>query len=122
MDADYEGDLDNHWSCSEHVFTQALGPTVWGTQYQPIITLSTMEVEHIALTRAMKQILWIYSAMDKVGYPQPQPVILWNDNTGVVLLMQNMKHNAQVKHINIHYHYIQEHVEDGEIDVLSSIH
>ena len=71
----------------------------------------------MALTRAMKQILWMYSAIDKVGYPQPRPAILWNDNVGAVLLSKNTKHNTRVKHINIHYHYIRDCVSDGDIDV-----
>ena len=71
----------------------------------------------MALTRAMKQILWMYSPMDEVGYPQPRPVILWNDNAGAVLLSKNTKHNAKVKHIAICYHYIRDRVSDGDIDV-----
>ena len=76
-----------------------------------------MEAEYMALTRAMKQILWMYSAMDEVGYPQPCPAILWNDNARAVLLLKNTKHNAKVKHIDIHYHYIRNHVSDGDINV-----
>ena len=75
VDADYGGDLDNCRSCSRHIFVQAGGLTSWGTQYQPTVALSTTEAEYMALTRAMKQILWMYSAMDKVGYPQPRPAI-----------------------------------------------
>ena len=32
----------------------------WGSQYQPTIALSTTEAEYMALTRVMKQILWMY--------------------------------------------------------------
>ena len=76
-----------------------------------------MEAEYMALTRAMKQILWMYSAIDEVGYPQPCPAILWNNNAGAVLLSKNTKHNARVKHIDICYHYICDCVSDGDIDV-----
>ena len=59
----------------------------------------------------------MYTAMDEVGYPQPCPAILWNDNAGAVLLLKNTKHNAKVKHIDIHYHYIHDCVSDGDINV-----
>jgi len=111
IDADYGGDLNNHRSCSGHVFIQAGGPTAWGCQYQPT------EAEYMALTRAMKQILWMYSAMDEVGFPQPHPMILWNDNAGAVSLTKNAKHNTQVKYIDIRYHYIRECVAEGDIMV-----
>ena len=80
VDADYAGDLDDRRSCAGHVFVQAGGPMVWGSQYQPTVALSTTEAEYMALTRAMKQILWMYVAMDEVGYSQPKPAILYNDN------------------------------------------
>ena len=71
----------------------------------------------MALTRAMKQILWMYSAMDEIGYPQPCPAILWNNNGGAVLLSKSTKHNVRVKHIDIRYHYIHDCISDGDIDV-----
>ena len=55
--------------------------------------------------------------MDEVGYPQPKPTILYNDNSGAILLMQNTKNNIKVKHINICYHYICECMEEGEIEI-----
>ena len=71
----------------------------------------------MALTRAMKQILWMHAAMDEVSYPQPKPAILYNNNSGAILLTQNTKNNTKVKHIDICYHYICERVEEGEIEV-----
>ena len=117
IDADYGGDLDDCHSCSRHIFVQAGGPTSWGIQYQPTVALSTMETKYMALTRAMKQILWMYLAMDEVGYPQPHPAILWNDNAGAVLLSKNTKLNVRVKHIDIHYHYIHNCISDGNINI-----
>jgi hypothetical protein len=34
---------------------------------------------------------------------------------GAIALTKNTKHNACMKHINIHHHYIQEQVDDGDI-------
>ena len=59
----------------------------------------------------------MYAVMDEVGYPQPKPAILYNDNSGAMLLTQNTKNNAKVKHIDICYHYIHERVEEEEIEV-----
>jgi hypothetical protein len=117
VDADYGGDIDNRRSCSGHVFIQAGGPTAWGSQYQATVALSTTEAEYMALTRAMKQILWMHSAMDEIGYPQTKPATLWNDNAGAVALTKNAKNSSRVKHIDIRYHYIRERVADGDIIV-----
>ena len=55
--------------------------------------------------------------MDKVGFPQPRPTILYNNNNGAVSLTKNTKHNSHIKHIDIHHHFVRECVENGEITV-----
>jgi hypothetical protein len=117
VDADYGGDRDTRRSCSGHVFFMAGGPVAWGAKYQPTVALSTTEAEYMALTRAAQQILWMYSAMSEVGFPQPKPVRLYGDNAGAIALTKNTKHNARVKHIDIRHHYIRERVDDGDIIV-----
>ena len=97
---------------------QAGGPTAWSAQYQPTVALSTTKAEYMAVSRAAKQILWMYSEMEEVGYPQEKPGILYNDNSGAVALTKNTKHNSRVKHIDIRHHFISECVEDRKILVL----
>ena len=72
----------------------------------------------MAVSHAAKQILWMYSEMDEVGYPQKKPGILYNDNSGAVVLTKNTKHNSRVKHIDIRHHFIRECVESRNISVL----
>ena len=115
VDADYAGDTDTRRSCAGHVFIQAGGLTAWGTQYQPTVTLSTTEAEYMSLTRSAKQVQWMYSAMDEVGFPQPKPAILKGDNRSANALAKNTKHNSRVKHIDIRHHYVRERVEEGDI-------
>jgi len=117
VDADYGSDRDTWCSCSGHVFFMAGGPVALGAKYQLTIALFTMEAEYMALTQAAQQILWMYSAMSKVGFPQPKPACLYGDNMGAVALTRNAKHNTRVKHIDICHHYIHECVKDGNITV-----
>jgi hypothetical protein len=118
VDADYGGDIDSRRLCAGYVFIQAGGPTAWSAQYQPTVALSTTEAEYMAVSRGAKQILWMYSEMEEVGYPQEKPGILYNDNSGAVALTKNTKHNTRVKHIDIWHHFIRECVENGNISVL----
>ena len=71
----------------------------------------------MSLTRSAKQIKWMSSGMDEVGFPQPQPAILYNNNNGVMSLTKNTKHNSRVKHINIHHHLMCKCIENGDIAV-----
>ena len=113
VDADYGGDIDTRRSCTGYVFIQAGGPTAWSAQYQPTVTLSATEAEYMAVSQAAKQILWMFSEMEEVGYAQEKPGVLYNDNSGAVA-----KHNSHVKHIDIRHHFICECVENREISVL----
>jgi hypothetical protein len=117
VDADYGGDIDSRRSCAGYIFIQAGGPTAWSAQYQPTVALSTTEAEYMAVSRAAKQILWMFSEMEEVGYAQEKPGVLYNDNSGAVALTKNTKNNSRVKHIDIRHHFIRECVENGEIAV-----
>ena len=97
---------------------QAGGPAAWSAQYQLTVALLTTKAEYMAVSRAAKQILWMYLEMEEVGYLQEKPGILYNDNSGAIALTKNTKHNSWVKHINIRHHFIQECVEDRKILVL----
>ena len=94
VDADYRGDIDSQRSCMGYVFIQASGPMAWSAQYQLTVVFLTTEAEYMAVSRAAKQILWMYSEMEEVGYPQQKPGILYNDNSGAVALTKNTKHNS----------------------------
>ena len=43
----------------------------------------------------------MFSEMEEVGYAQEKPGVLYNNNSGAVVLTKNTKHNSHVKHINI---------------------
>ena len=118
VDADYGGDIDSWKSCTGYVFIQAGGPTAWSAQYQQTVALLTTEAEYMAVSHAAKQILWMYSEMEEVGYPQLKLGILYNNNSGAVALTKNTKHNSRIKHIDIRHHFICECVENGNISVL----
>lgn len=90
VDADYAGDIDS-------------------------LALSTTEVEYMMTLRAGKQIEFMYSSINEVGYPQPRPATLYNNNAGAVSLAKNTKGNIQVKHIDIRHHYIRDLVNDRRI-------
>ena len=96
---------------------QAGGLTAWGSQYQQTVALFTTEAEYMFLARLVKQIKWMYSTMDEVGFLQSRPAVLYNDNNGAVSLKKDMKHNSHVKHIDIHHHFMHECIENREITI-----
>jgi hypothetical protein len=72
----------------------------------------------MAVSHAAKQILWMFSEMEEVGYAQGKLGVLYNNNSGAVALTRNTKHNSRVKHIDIRHHFIHDCIENGDITVL----
>ena len=59
VDSDYAGDLDKRRSTTGYVFTLAGAPVCWRCTLQSIVALSTIKVEYMALTEAVKEALWL---------------------------------------------------------------
>ncbi|KAF7346029.1 Retrovirus-related pol polyprotein [Mycena sanguinolenta] len=118
VDADYAADLATRRSTSGEVFMMAGGPVSWSSKKQNAVALSTVEAEYIALTRASKQAMWMYSFLSELDMPQERPAILHGDNMGAAALAKDARGHARVKHIDIREHYIRERVADGDIEVV----
>jgi len=62
-----------------------------------------------------KETVWLQTLLKEVGYPQSQATIMHADNQGTIALAQNPTSHSRAKHIDIRFHFIQEHIERDEI-------
>ena len=67
VDLDYVGDLDKRWSTTSYVFTLAGALKCWKSTVQSTVSLSTTEAEYMALTKAVKEAIWLGGLMDELG-------------------------------------------------------
>jgi len=67
----------------------------------------------MALTNAMQEGLWIRMFTTSLGYPPPLPITLLGDNQGSLDLSNADSTSSRSKHIDIKYHFIRQHVEEG---------
>ena len=58
-DSDWAGSLDDRKSTSGYVFHMGSGAISWDSKKQPIVALSTAEVEYVAATAASCQEIWM---------------------------------------------------------------
>ena len=61
----------------------------------------------------MKEGLWLRLFLKLHDLPVPQPFPLLCDNQSTLTLVQSELVSSRSKHIDIHYHFIREHVSDG---------
>ncbi|GJY05529.1 copia protein [Tanacetum coccineum] len=111
-DADHAGCQDTRRSTSGSA--QFLGDKLvsWSSKKQKSTAISSTEAEYIALSRCCAQILWMRSQLTDYCF-QFNKISLYCDNKSAIALCCNKVQHSRAKHIDVHYHFIKEQVENG---------
>ncbi|GKC56159.1 retrovirus-related pol polyprotein from transposon TNT 1-94 [Tanacetum coccineum] len=113
-DADHAGCQDTHRSTSGSM--QFLGDTLvsWSSKRQKSVAISSTEAEYIAMSGCCAQILWMRSQLTDYGLGFNK-ILMYCDNKSAIALCCNNIQHSRSKHIDIRFHFIKEHVENGVI-------
>ncbi len=84
----------------------------WVSKGHPIVALSSMEAEYVAMTNTVKEVSFIQQILSKVATNR-NPAIICEDNTGAIFLATNYQVGMRTKHIDVRYHFLWDKVEDG---------
>ena len=79
--------------------------------------MSTIEVEYIGITKAVKKVLWLRRLIAELGVEQSK-ITLFNDSWSALLSAQNSVYHARTKHIDMRYHRIRELVKKGKVELM----
>ena len=79
--------------------------------------LSTAEVEYIAATHTAKEGIWLHRLAGEILTSKPESMMLYCDNQAALKLTQDDNYHTCMKHIDICYHFIQDMVEWGLIEL-----
>jgi hypothetical protein len=112
-DSDWGMDLETRRSTTGYAIFLANGLVSWLSKRQKTISLSSTEAEYKAMSETGRQISWIKSLFEELGYLIP-PVPMHCDNQGAIFLAQNPVVEGRSKHIELSEHYIRECVQDTE--------
>ena len=117
-DADWVGDKARRASISGFMWSYGGGPISWLAKKQNCIALSSTEAEYIALTRTVQEGIWLRNSLQQIGVPCPSSLVISTDNNRALSLASNDSSHGKAKHIDIRYHFIHSHIENGNIDIL----
>jgi len=84
---------------------------------QTAVALSTAEAEHMVLASATQEAVWLRRLLTEMKCNPLGPSVLHEDNQSAMALAQNTVLHGRSKHIDIHYHFIQEHVCDKTVSL-----
>ena len=88
----------------------------WSFKKQNIVALSTAEAEYIAAGACCAQILYMKQTLLDYGVVLDKVPLLC-DNESVVKLANNPVQHSHTKHIDIHYHFLRDHVAKNDISL-----
>ena len=90
----------------------------WQAKKQTTIALSTAESEYAALSAAARELLWLCALLKDLNKSEYAPNILYCDNQGAIALAKNPTHHAKTKHVDVQLHFIRDHIEKGDFEVV----
>lgn len=116
-DADFAGDPETRRSTTGYVFFLANGAITWSSRRQKLVTLSTTEAEYVAASTATRELVWLQKLLSDIGCPCEGETTLFVDNQSAIKLVKNPVFHKRTKHIDIHYHFVREKVEENLVKV-----
>ena len=86
----------------------------WKSTIQSTVSLSTTEAEYNALTKAVKEAIWLGGLMDELGVGQKQ-ISIYSNSRSAICLAKNLVFHVRTKHIDVRYHFVWEIINEGQI-------
>ena len=117
-DADWGGDVNDRKSTSGYIFKLNGGAISWRSKKQSCVALSTAEAEYIALSAAAQEFLWLNQLISELTTSENQQITILEDNQSTIAMTHNPQFHGRSKHIDIKYHFVRDHVNNGNIKLM----
>ena len=91
LDSDYAGDLETRRSTTGYIIFMAGSPTIWRSNRQKAVTLSSTEAEYYALSSVAREAAWMRHFLTEIEYfgPDIEPITINSNNQGSLSLAEN---------------------------------
>ncbi|KAI3685662.1 hypothetical protein L6452_34917 [Arctium lappa] len=88
----------------------------WTSKKQNCVSTSTVEAEYVTAASCCSQVLWMTKQLRDFGYNY-KLVPIYCDSKSAISITANSVQHSKTKHIDVHYHFIKDHVEKGNIEM-----
>ena len=117
-DSDFAGDKEKRISVTGFCIYVCGCLVSWKSRGQKHVTLSSTEAEYVAVSEVCQEIMFIKSVLEFIRVKVKTLITVYCDNVGAIFLAYNAKTGGRTKHIDVKYHYVQEFVRDGVIQII----
>jgi len=111
VDSDWAVNIKKRTSLTGAVVMLAGGVIGYKTKFQTVIAHSSTEAEFVAACKTAKMILFFRSLLEELGYAQEQATILYEDNTGALLMANAQQPTKRTRHMDIKHFALLDWVE-----------
>ncbi|WVZ52661.1 hypothetical protein U9M48_003699 [Paspalum notatum var. saurae] len=98
---------------------QLLGTSLvsWSSRKQASVVLSTTEAEYVTAASCCCQLLWMKATLSDFGLRFGK-ISLLVDSTSAISVAKNPILHSRTKHIDVRFHFLRDHYEKGDIDLV----
>ena len=114
-DSHFASDVEHRKSTLGQVFFQGGLPITWNNLKQKVVALSLCEAKYIEITSVLCQGVWIARLVKEVMGVEMEVVKIMVDNQSAIMLRKTSAHHNKTKHIDTHYHFIRDCIEDRRV-------
>ncbi|KAJ9567467.1 LOW QUALITY PROTEIN: hypothetical protein OSB04_003433 [Centaurea solstitialis] len=88
----------------------------WTSKKQNSVSTLTAEAEYVAAGICCAQVLWLRNQLQDYDI-QLSKIPIYCDNTSAIAIANNPVLHSKTKHIEVRYHFIRDHVMNGDIEL-----
>lgn len=117
-DSDYASDPDTRRSVSGYIIYVHGVPICFRSKQQKCVTLSSCEAEWIALSEAIKDVVFLLRLCESINLKIKLPITVRVDNVGAIYMSQNITTSNNTKHVDIRSKWVKEYCENGTVKIV----
>jgi hypothetical protein len=102
---------NDHKSTTRYIFKMAGGAVTWYSKKQTVTALSSIEAKYIALSETAREVHWLRTLFQELGFAQALPTKIQGNNEGSIALVKNHQFHKWAKHIRVQFHSMRKQVQ-----------
>ncbi|GJR54384.1 hypothetical protein Tco_1404905 [Tanacetum coccineum] len=88
----------------------------WSSKKQNCTAMSFAKAEYVSLPACCSQVIWMRTQLLDYGYKYNR-IPMYCDSKSAIAISCNPVQHSRIKHIDIRYHFIKEHVEKDTVEL-----
>ncbi|GJY00862.1 integrase, catalytic region, zinc finger, CCHC-type containing protein [Tanacetum coccineum] len=118
-----DADLQDHAGCNDDCKSASGGIQFlveklvsWSLKKQDCTAMSTAKAEYVSFSACYAKVIWMkIQLLDYEFHYNKIPI--YCDSKSAITISCNLVQHSRIKHIDIRYHFIKDHVEKGTIEI-----